>query len=39
MNVCEACGVSLMGRSRGEDWVEQLFGQACDAIHGVCRVK
>jgi glucoamylase len=39
MKVCDACGVSLMGRSRGEDWVEQLFGQACDAIHGVCRVK
>ena len=39
MKVCETCGASLMGRSRGEDWVEQLFGQACDAIHGVCRVK
>jgi GH15 family glucan-1,4-alpha-glucosidase len=39
MKVCEACGMSLMGRSRGEDWVEQLFGKACDAIHGVCRVK
>ena len=37
--VCEACGMSLMGRSRGEDWVGQLFGKACDTIHGVCSVK
>jgi len=39
MKVCESCGMSLMGRSRAEDWVDGLFAQACDIIHGSCRVK
>jgi glucoamylase len=39
MRVCETCGTSLIGRSRAEDWVEHLFTQACDSIHGSCRVK
>jgi hypothetical protein len=39
MRVCETCGTSLIGRSRAEDWVEHLFAQACDSIHGTCRVK
>jgi GH15 family glucan-1,4-alpha-glucosidase len=39
MKVCESCGMSLMGRSRAEDWVDGLFAQACDSIHGSCRLK
>jgi len=39
MKVCETCGTSTMGRSRSEDWMEQLYAQACDTIHGSCRVK
>jgi GH15 family glucan-1,4-alpha-glucosidase len=39
MKVCETCGTPTMGRSRSEDWMEQLYAQACDAIHGTCRVK
>jgi GH15 family glucan-1,4-alpha-glucosidase len=39
MKVCDSCGMSTMGRSRSEDWMEQLYAQACDAIHGSCRVK
>jgi glucoamylase len=39
MKVCPACGSSLTGRSRSEDWVEQLLPKACDAIYGMCEVK
>ena len=39
MKVCETCGMSLMGRSRAEDWMEHLYAQACDTIHGTCRVR
>ncbi len=39
MKICESCGMSVVGRSRAEDWVESLFVQTCDAIHGSCRVK
>jgi GH15 family glucan-1,4-alpha-glucosidase len=38
MKVCPECGSSLIGRSRTEDWVERMFTQACDSIHGSCRV-
>ncbi len=39
MKVCETCGASLLGRSRAEDWVEHLYAQTCDTIHGTCRVQ
>ena len=39
MKVCPQCGSTLMARSRTEDWVEKMFAQACDSIHGSCRVK
>jgi glucoamylase len=39
MKVCASCGMSLLGRSRTEDWVDNLFSEACDSIHGSCRVK
>lgn len=39
MKVCESCGKSILERSRAEDWVDRLFAQACDSIHGICRVK
>jgi len=39
MKVCSQCGSSLTGRSRTEDWVEQLFAQTCDSIHGSCLIK
>jgi len=32
-------GMTLLGRSRTEDWVDNLFSEACDSIHGGCRVK
>jgi GH15 family glucan-1,4-alpha-glucosidase len=35
---CPTCGLSLVAESRREDWIEKMFGEACDAIHGLCRV-
>ena len=39
MKVCPTCGNALLDKSRSEDWVGGLFAQACNAIHGICRVK
>lgn len=39
MKVCEECGASLLVPSRREDWVEKLFAQTCDSVHGICRIK
>ena len=39
MKICPECGASLIGRSRSEDWVEQLLPRACDSIYGMCEVK
>ena len=35
---CPACGLPAHGTHRREDWLERMFGEACDAIHGSCRV-
>jgi glucoamylase len=39
MKVCESCGSSILVRSRAEDWVDNLFTEACGSIHASCRVK
>jgi GH15 family glucan-1,4-alpha-glucosidase len=39
MKSCPTCGNSTLAQSRSEDWVGDLFAQACSAIHGICRVK
>lgn len=39
MEICPECGLSMVPRTRSEDWIEQLFSQACNTIHGSCRVK
>ncbi len=36
--VCPECGLSLLTRP-GEDWIDRLYGEACDAIHGACRIR
>jgi len=38
LTVCQACGLPQAAELRREDWLEKLFGEACDAIHGICRV-
>jgi GH15 family glucan-1,4-alpha-glucosidase len=35
---CPACGLPAHGTYRREDWLERMFGEACDTIHGSCRV-
>ena len=39
MKVCPECGLSLLEHGRREDWIEKLYAQECDAIHGICQVK
>jgi glucoamylase len=34
---CPACGVAFMPYLRREDWLEQLYTQTCDSIHGLCK--
>lgn len=39
MKKCEVCGHSLLDKPAGkEDWLAQLYGEACDTIHGICKV-
>jgi glucoamylase len=38
IKTCPECRLPLTADSRREDWIEKLFSQACDAIHGSCRV-
>jgi glucoamylase len=39
VEICPECGLSLIARPRGGDWVDQLYAQTCDSIHGTCQVK
>ncbi|MEW6428083.1 MAG: glycoside hydrolase family 15 protein [Thermodesulfobacteriota bacterium] len=36
---CPECGGLPDDKIAGDDWLEKLFTQACDAIRGICRVK
>jgi GH15 family glucan-1,4-alpha-glucosidase len=36
MKICEECGLPMTGRR--EDWLEKMFAEECDAIHGICSV-
>jgi len=38
IRTCRECGLPLTAASRQEDWIEKLFREACDAIHGICEV-
>ena len=38
IRTCQECGLPLTAESRREDWIEKMFNEACDAIHGICRV-
>jgi len=39
MKRCRACGFDLLKRNRGDDWIHQLYAEACDSMHGICQVK
>ena len=34
---CPVCGATFMPFLRREDWIEQLYAQTCDSIHGLCK--
>ncbi|MEW6594120.1 MAG: glycoside hydrolase family 15 protein [Thermodesulfobacteriota bacterium] len=38
MHPCPACGNVSYGRPHEEDWLAALYGKACDAIRGICKV-
>ncbi|HTY20874.1 MAG TPA: glycoside hydrolase family 15 protein [Geobacteraceae bacterium] len=35
---CPACGLHATSESRREDWLEKMFAESCNSIHGICRV-
>jgi len=39
MKTCPTCGLSALAPGREEDWIEKLYFQACDKIHGICKVR
>jgi glucoamylase len=38
LKICPTCGYSTLGKVREKDWLEKLFNQTCDSIHGTCKV-
>jgi len=38
MKSCPECGMPMMSFLRREDWLEKLYAEACDSIHGICEV-
>lgn len=38
MNICPECGFPTILIGRKVDWIVRLFPQACDDIHGVCKI-
>jgi len=36
--ICPQCGQSLRVERRKEDWIESLYSDTCNTIHGRCRV-
>lgn len=39
IKVCAGCGLSLLTPGRQEDWIEKMYGKACDSIRGICRIR
>lgn len=39
MHPCPACGNVSYGRQHEEDWLASLYTNACDTIHGSCKVR
>jgi len=39
IRLCPQCGLPLMIRGRQEDWIEKMYGKACDSIRGICRIR
>ncbi len=39
LKTCPECGSSLLAPETGKDWIDRLYGQTCDSIHGMCEVQ
>jgi len=39
IRVCPECGSSLTEAPAADHWLEKLYAEACDSIHGICRIK
>ncbi len=39
MSRCPECGLVEGEKPLGEDWLSNLYSEACDFIHGICTVK
>lgn len=39
INKCSQCGNLPGDTVIGDDWLENLFSEACNSIHGICTVK
>ncbi len=35
---CPTCGATFMPYLRRDDWIERLYGQTCESIHGICKI-
>jgi hypothetical protein len=35
---CSECGLPMLGEFRRENWLERLYGEACDSIRGLCSI-
>jgi GH15 family glucan-1,4-alpha-glucosidase len=38
LKTCPQCHLPTVHRLRQEDWLATLFAEACDGIHGLCRI-
>ncbi|MDX1763199.1 MAG: glycoside hydrolase family 15 protein [bacterium] len=38
MKTCPTCHLPADSQLRREDWLETLYAEACDGIHGMCRL-
>ena len=36
---CPECGIPKDDLVPGEDWLSNLYAEACDSIHGICSIK
>ncbi|NVM25252.1 MAG: glycoside hydrolase family 15 protein [Desulfobacterales bacterium] len=39
IKACPECGASWMARAKSEDWIDRLYTDRCDSIHGICQVR
>ncbi len=38
MKTCPECDMTLVRDMRRVDWIEKLYAEACESIHGICKI-